>query len=82
MISPPRWRAPAPASAAAQKSFAALPTNDLARYAAGARKIRDSLGGLFTQVGATLDQLGRTYTSADLNRAFGEEPACQRLSGT
>jgi hypothetical protein len=37
---------------------------------------------VFTQVGATLDQLGRTYTSADLNRAFGDEPACQRLSGT
>jgi hypothetical protein len=29
-----------------------------------------------------LDQLGQTYTSADLNRAFGDEPACQRLSGT
>jgi hypothetical protein len=67
---------------AAEKSFAALPTDDLAGYAAGARKIRDSLGGVFTQVGATLDQLGRTYTSADLNRAFGDEPACQRLSGT
>jgi hypothetical protein len=68
--------------ASAQKSFAALPATDLAGYAAGARKIRDSLGGVFTQVGATLDQLGRTYTSADLNRAFGDEPACQRLSGS
>jgi hypothetical protein len=68
--------------AAAQKSFAALPTGDLAGYAAGARKIRDSLGAVFTQVGTTLDQLGRTYTSTDLNRAFGDEPACQRLSGT
>ena len=68
--------------AAAQKSFAALPTGDLAAYAAGARKIRDSLGGVFTRVGTTLDQLGRTYTSADLNRAFGDEPACQRLSGS
>ena len=68
--------------AAAQKSFARLPTGDLAGYAAGARKIRDSLGGVFTQVGTTLDQLGRTYTSADLSRAFGEEPACQRLSGS
>ncbi|HEY7100804.1 MAG TPA: hypothetical protein VH573_04100 [Mycobacteriales bacterium] len=66
--------------AAAQKSFAALPTGDLAGYAAGARRVRDSLGGVFTQVGTTLDQLGRTYTSADLNRAFGDEPACQRLS--
>jgi hypothetical protein len=68
--------------ATAQKSFAALPTSDLAGYAAGARKIRDSLGGVFTQVGMTLDELGRTYTSADLNRAFGDQPACQRLSGT
>ena len=59
-----------------------MPTNDLAGYAAGARKIRDSLGAVFTQVGATLDQLGRTYTSADLNRTFDDEPACQRLSGT
>ena len=67
--------------ATAQKSFAALPTDDLARYAAGARKIRDSLGGVFTEVGTALDQLGQTYTSADLNRAFGDEPACQRLSG-
>jgi hypothetical protein len=68
--------------ATAQRSFAALPTGELAGYAAGARKIRDSLGGVFTQVGTTLDELGRTYTSADLNRAFGDEPACQRLSGT
>jgi hypothetical protein len=68
--------------ATAQESFAALPTGDLAGYAAGARKIRDSLGGVFTQVGTSLDQLGRTYSSADLNRAFGDEPACQRLSGT
>jgi hypothetical protein len=68
--------------ATARKSFAALPTDDLAGYAAGARKIRDSLGGVFTQVGTMLDRLGRTYTSADLNRAFGDEPACQRLSGT
>jgi hypothetical protein len=68
--------------ATAQKSFAALPTDDLAGYAAGARKIRDSLRGVFTQVGTTLDQLGRTYTSADLNRAFGDEPACQRLFST
>jgi hypothetical protein len=68
--------------ATAQKSFAALPAGDLGAYAAGARKIRDSLGGVFSQVGTALDQLGRTYTSADLNRAFGDEPACQRLSGT
>jgi hypothetical protein len=68
--------------AIAQRSFAALPTGDLAGYAAGARKIRDSLGGVFTQVGTALDRLGETYTDADLNRAFGDEPACQRLSGT
>lgn len=66
--------------AAAQKSFAALPTADLAGYSAGARRIRDSLGGVFGQVGTALDQLGRTYTDDDLNRAFGNEPACQRLS--
>ena len=68
--------------ASARKSFAALPTSDLAGYAAGARRIRDALGGVFTQVGTTLDELGQTYTSGDLNRAFGDEPACQRLSGT
>lgn len=68
--------------ATAQKSLVALPAGDLGRYAAGARKIRDSLGGVFTQIGTALDQLGQTYTSADLNRAFGDEPACQRLSGT
>ena len=68
--------------AAAQKSFAALHAGDLAGYAAGARTIRDSLGGVFSQVGTALDQLGRTYTSADLNRAFGDEPGCRRLSGS
>ena len=68
--------------ASARKSFAALPTSDLAGYAAGARRIRDALGGVFTQVGTTLDELGQTYTSGDLNLAFGDEPACQRLSGT
>jgi len=68
--------------ATAQKSFAALPTDDLAGYAAGARKIRDSLGSVFGQVGTALDRLGRTYPDADLNRAFGDEPACQRLSGS
>ena len=68
--------------AGAQKSFAALPTTDLRAYAAGARKIRDSLGTVFTQVGTTLDQLGGTYTDSGLNRAFRDDPACQRLSGT
>lgn len=68
--------------ATAQMSFAALPTTDLAGYAAGARKIRDSLGGVFGRVGSALDRLGRTYDDADLNRAFGDEPACQRLSGS
>jgi hypothetical protein len=68
--------------ATAQKSFAALPAVDLAAYAAGARTIRDSLGGVFSQVGTALDKLGSTYTDKGLNRAFGDEPACQRLSGT
>ena len=68
--------------AAAQKKFAALPTTDLAGYAAGARAVRDSLGTLFTQVGATLDELGGRYTDSGLNRAFRDDPACQRLSGT
>jgi hypothetical protein len=68
--------------AAAQKSFAALPTGDLAAYAAGARKVRDSLGTVFSQVGRSLDQLGGTYTDSGLNRAFRADPACQRLSGT
>ena len=68
--------------AAAQKTFAALPTDDLAAYAAGARRARDSLGTLFSQVGSTIDDLAGTYTDPGLNRAFGAEPACQRLSGT
>ena len=68
--------------AAAQTSFAALPTGDLTAYAAGARKIRDSLGTVFTRVGTTLDQLGGTYTDSALNRAFRDDPACQRLSGS
>jgi hypothetical protein len=68
--------------AGAQKSFAALPTGDLAGYAAGARKVRDSLGTIFGEVGTTLDQLGGTYTDAGLNRAFRADPACQRLSGS
>jgi hypothetical protein len=67
--------------ATAQKNFSTLPTTDLAAYAAGARKLRDSLGAVFGRVGSALDQLGRTYDAADLNRAFGDEPACQRLSG-
>lgn len=68
--------------AAAQKRFAALPTGDLAEYAAGARGVRDSLGTLFTQVGSSLDDLAGTYTDSGLNRAFRDQPACQRLTGT
>jgi hypothetical protein len=68
--------------AAAQKSFGTLPTTDLAAYAAGARKIRDSLGAVFDQVGSSLDHLDSTDTDGDLNRAFGDEPACRRLSGS
>lgn len=68
--------------ASAQKSFAGLPTGDLAAYATGARKIRDSLGTVFGQVGTSLDQLDGTYTDSDLNRAFRTDPACQRLSGS
>lgn len=66
--------------AAAQKAFAALPTDDLGAYAEGARTVRDSLGTVFGQVGTTLEQLGGTYTDSGLNRAFRENPACQRLS--
>lgn len=68
--------------AAAQKRFAALPTGDLRQYAAGARTVRDSLGTLFSQVGATVDDLGGTDTDSGLNRAFRDDPACQRLSAT
>ena len=67
--------------ASAQKTFGALPTGDLQAYATGARGVRDSLGTLFSQVGTTLDQLGGTYTDADLNGAFRDEPACRRLTG-
>jgi hypothetical protein len=65
--------------AEAQARFAALPTGDLRSYAAGAGRIRDSLGTLFTGIGATLDRLGSTYTDPDLNEAFRDEPDCQRL---
>ena len=67
--------------AEAQKTFGALPTDDLSAYAAGARRVRDSLGALFAQVGGTLDKLGSTYTDSTLNGAFRDEPACQRLTG-
>ncbi len=43
--------------------------------------MRDSLGTLSAQVGATLDELAGTYTDSGLNRAFRDEPACQRLTG-
>lgn len=66
--------------AEAQARFAALPTRDLRSYAAGAADIRDSLGTLFSGVGASLDRLGSTYTDSDLNEAFRDEPACQRLA--
>jgi hypothetical protein len=66
--------------AGAQARFEALPIRDLRSYAAGAAKIRDSLGGLFTAIGAALDRLGNTYTDPDLNQAFRDEPACRRLA--
>jgi len=64
--------------AGAQKTFGALPSDDLTAYAAGARGVRDSVGTLFSQVGGTLDQLGGTYTNSGLNGAFRDDPACQR----
>lgn len=67
--------------AQAQKTFGALPTDDLSAYAAGARRVRDSLATLFSQVGGTIDELGGTYTDSGLNRAFRDDPACQRLTG-
>lgn len=64
----------------ARTRFARLPSTDLRSYAAGAAKIRDSLGTVFTDVGASLDRLGTSYTDSDLVDAFGDEPDCQRLS--
>lgn len=64
----------------AQRRFARLPTGDLRSYAAGAAKIRDSLGTVFTDVGASLDRLGATYTDPDLDEAFGAEPDCRSLA--
>lgn len=66
--------------AGAQSRFARLPTGDLRSYAAGAARIRASLGTVFTEVGASLDRLAATYTDSDLNEAFGNQPDCQRLS--
>jgi hypothetical protein len=64
----------------AQARFGALPTRDLRSYATGAARVRDSLGALFTGVGAALDRLGSTYPDSDLNEAFRDEPGCQRLA--
>jgi hypothetical protein len=64
----------------AQRRFAALPTNNLRSYAAGAAKIRDDLGAIFIDVGAALDRLGKTYPDKGLNEAFEDEPDCQSLA--
>lgn len=64
----------------AQTRFARLPASDLRSYAAGAAKVRDSLGTVFTDVGTSLDRLGTSYTDSDLVEAFRDEPDCQRLS--
>jgi hypothetical protein len=64
----------------ARTRFAKLPASDLKSYAAGAAKVRDSLGTVFTDAGASLDRLGTSYTDSDLVQAFRDEPDCQRLS--
>jgi hypothetical protein len=64
----------------AQTRFARLPTTDLRSYAAGAAKVRDSLGTVFTEVGSSLDRLGSTYTDDGLNKAFADDPDCRSLA--
>ena len=64
----------------AQARFAKLPTGDLRSYAAGAAKIRDSLGTVFTDAGTSIDRLGAAYPDSHLADAFRDEPDCQRLS--
>ena len=64
----------------ARTRFARLPAGDLKSYAAGAAKVRDSLGTVFTEVERSLDRLGSTYTASDLNGAFRDEPDCRSLS--
>lgn len=66
--------------ASAQRRFAALPTNNLRSYAAGAAKTRDDLGTIFVGVGEALDRLGRTYPDKGLNEAFEEQPDCKSLA--
>jgi hypothetical protein len=66
--------------ATAQRRFAALPTNNLRSYAAGAAKIRDDLGTIFVGVGAALDRLGQTYPDKGLNEAFEQQPDCKSLA--
>jgi hypothetical protein len=64
----------------AQRRFAALPTNDLRSYAAGAAKIRDDLGKVFIGVGSALDRLGKTYPDKGLNKAFEQQADCKSLA--
>lgn len=64
----------------ARSRFAALPTADLASYAAGAAKIRDELGSAFAGIGRSLDRLAESYPDDELNAAFAEQPACQSLT--
>jgi hypothetical protein len=63
----------------AQTRFARLPTGELTSYSAGAAKVRDSLGTVFTEVAGSLDRLGSTYTDSGLDGAFRDEPDCRSL---
>jgi hypothetical protein len=66
--------------AAAQRRFAALPTNDLRSYASGAAKTRDDLGTVFLGISTALDQLGKTYPDKGLNEAFEQQADCKSLT--
>jgi len=65
--------------ATARAKFAALPSNDLRSYAAGAKKIRDELGAVFGGVGRSLDRLAQTYPDKRLNAAFADDRDCRSL---
>jgi hypothetical protein len=63
----------------ARARLSALPAGDLRPYAAGAATIRDQLGPVFTDIGTTLDRLGRSYPDKALNGAFDRQQECTRL---
>jgi len=56
-----------------------LPTDDPQAFAQGAVKAGESVEREGTQVGQAFDRLDEKYDTAELQRAFKDEPACTEL---